>query len=132
MCPLLVRKKLAISCLLFAWICANGALLDALQVIAWGKMFAGYAQTMPVAAALNETLDPAKPCDLCLGVAAAREDLDQKQLPAAVEQKGEKLVLALHRPTSFVPENARDSWPIGPGCTALSWSETVPVPPPRV
>ena len=35
-----MRKNLAITSLLFAWLCANGALLDAVQVFAWGKMFA--------------------------------------------------------------------------------------------
>ena len=56
----LLVKKCAITFLLFAWICANGALLDVVQVFAWGKMFSGYAKSMSVSAALKETFDPAR------------------------------------------------------------------------
>ena len=58
---------------MLAWLCANGALLDLVQVFAWSRMFAGYTQTMTVGAALRETFDPAKPCELCLGVADAKD-----------------------------------------------------------
>jgi hypothetical protein len=125
-----VRKNVAILSLLFAWLCANGALLDGVQVFAWAKMFAGYTQTMTVAAALRETFDPAKPCEMCLGVAAAK-DTARKQLPASVENSTEKIVLALEAANKIVQAPVPDAWPPLAAVAALSRSEAVPVPPPR-
>src|SRR5687768_1456684 len=50
-----VRLRFAQLSLLLAWVCANGAIWDAVQVFAWSKMFVGYASTMTVPAALRET-----------------------------------------------------------------------------
>ncbi len=125
-----VRKKIAIFSLLFAWLCANGALLDAVQVLAWGKMFAGYTQTMSVAEALRETFDPAKPCAMCLGVAEAKETAKQ-QLPATVERSAEKLLLAYHANAIFVVPHSSTEWPAMLASVAPSRTEEVPVPPPR-
>jgi hypothetical protein len=125
-----VRKQVAILSLLLAWLCANGALLEGVQVFAWAKMFAGYTQSMTVAAALRETFDPAKPCEMCLGVAAAK-DTAKKQLPAAVENSTGKIVLALEAANKFVVAPVPEAWPPIATMAALSRSEAVPVPPPR-
>ena len=126
-----MKKKLAISCLLFAWICANGALLDAVQVVAWGKMFSGYAKNMSVTAALKETFDPTKPCEMCIGVATAKDDLEQKNLPATTEQNSGKLVLALSASSAFVLVDVADAWPFDRARVVPNRSDSVPVPPPR-
>ena len=127
-----MRKNLAITSLLFAWLCANGALLDAVQVFAWGKMFAENARTLPLGEALRTTFDPAKPCEFCLGVAAAKETAKQ-QLPGSVDQPStEKLVLALHssaRPFFLSPY---PDWPVTLASVPPSRTEPVPLPPPRV
>ena len=91
-----MRQTLSITCLLFAWLCANGALLDAVQVFAWGKMFAENVRTEPLGEALRATFDPAKPCQFCLGVAAAKETAKQ-QLPGSVDGASAFVVFA---PTS--------------------------------
>jgi hypothetical protein len=92
-----VKRRLPILALLGAWICANGALLDAVQVFAWARMFSQYARTMDAGAALSRTFDPSRPCNLCRTVSRAR-DHAKTQLPAAVENSGEKLILAFHQP----------------------------------
>lgn len=125
-----MRKHLAIFSLLFAWLCANGALLDGVQVFAWAKMFAGYARVMPVADALRTTFDPNKPCDMCLGVAAAKETAKQ-QLPANAERAAEKLLLACHAGTAFVMLQTTETWPAALALAAPVRIEEVPVPPPR-
>jgi hypothetical protein len=125
-----VRRHFAIVSLCFAWVCANGAIWDAAQLVAWGKMFTGYAQTMSVTAALRETFDPAKPCEMCLGVATAKETARQ-QLPQAVERSAEKLFLALHTPAPIVFEHSPDPWPAALASAAPRRTESVPVPPPR-
>jgi hypothetical protein len=126
-----MRKKIALLALLFAWLCANGALLDAAQVLAWAKMFAGYSGTMSAAAALERTFDPAKPCQMCLRVAAAKKAA-QQQLPQAIEQSSEKLILALHRSPPIIFEQLALAWPAALARVAPSRTEAVPVPPPRV
>lgn len=128
--PIPVRRHVAIASLCFAWICANGAIWDAAQVFAWGKMFAGYAQTMGLAEALRETFDPAKPCEMCVGVANAKETARQ-QLPQAVERSAEKLILALHASAPIVLLNSPDPWPAVLASAAPVRRESVPVPPPR-
>lgn len=125
-----MRKPLASICLLFAWLCANGALLDGVQVFAWAKMFAGYSQTMSASAALRATFDPAKPCDMCIGVAAAKETARQ-QLPHVVEHSAEKLLLALHTPAPVIFVNSPGDWPAAFANVAPARERSVPVPPPR-
>jgi hypothetical protein len=125
-----LRRHLATFSLLFAWICANGAIWDAVQVFAWGKMFAGYSQAMSVPAALRATFDPAKACEMCQGVATAKETAKQ-QLPRSVEQSAEKLLLALHAQAAIVFAQSGTEWPAARAGFGPLRSELVPVPPPR-
>lgn len=125
-----MRRKSAIFSLLFAWLCANGALLDGVQVFAWVKMFAGYTQTMSVPAALRETFDPTKPCEMCVGVASAK-DTTRKQLPSSVERSAEKITLALQPTPVLVIAPHAPAWPEVLPVAAVTRCESVPVPPPR-
>ena len=126
-----MRQKLAFPCLLLAWLCANGAVWDALQVVAWTRMFANYTQTMTVSAAWRETFDGAKPCAMCRGVAKAKEAA-QNQLPARGEQSEIKFVLALESVDAPVFANNQDHWArVAPGALPER-TDPVPVPPPRV
>lgn len=125
-----MRRRVATLSLLFAWICANGAIWDAVQVFAWGKMFAGYAPTFGVATALQLTFDPVKRCELCSGVAQAKETAKQ-QLPQSVERAAEKLLLAIHSPAPVLFVNSPEPWPAALASAAPERSESVPVPPPR-
>jgi hypothetical protein len=125
-----VRSRITIIPLVLAWICANGAIWDVVQVFAWGRMFAGYTQTMTIGAALRETFDPSRPCEMCSGIANAREAA-KEQVPAAVEGAVEKIVLALHSPAPLVFDRTRIKWPVMRIGIAPIRSERVPVPPPR-
>jgi hypothetical protein len=126
-----VRRKLSSLALVLAWLCANGALLDAVQVFAWAKMFAGYADTMSVGTALEKTFDPAQRCEMCEGIAAAKESSRDHQ-PRAVEHSAEKLLLALHRTAPLLLANNPGDWPATLARVAPSRTDAVPVPPPRV
>jgi hypothetical protein len=59
-----VRQRLQIVIAVFAWFMATGSQWDLAQVVAWGRMFAGYAQEMPLAAAVQKTFS-GKKCRLC-------------------------------------------------------------------
>jgi hypothetical protein len=76
------------------------------------------------------TFDPNRPCDMCLGVAAAKETAKQ-QLPAGAERAAEKIQLALHTPAALVFVFPPAAWPPVLACAAPSRTEPVPVPPPR-
>lgn len=122
-----MRRHFSVCCLFAAWLCANGALLDVAQVFAWARMFAGYAQTESVTAALRSTLDPAKPCPICLAVEKAR-DASREQQPPAATVALEKIVLICQRAEILFAPAAPREWPE----TAPAWREPVPLPPPRV
>ncbi len=125
-------KPIATAALLLAWLCANGALLDGLQVFAWTRMFANYTQSLSVTAALRATFDPAKPCELCIGVANAKENLQQKALPAATGRTTDKeLVLVLHTSAPLVLRRVAERWPRSHALSGRIRAEDVPVPPPR-
>jgi hypothetical protein len=96
--------------MIIAWACAHGAIWDVVQVVAWARMFAGNAQTMPVASALAATLDGSRPCELCSGVAAAK-DVTRKQAPQGVERSVEKLQLACEVSVTLFIEPPCSGWP---------------------
>jgi hypothetical protein len=127
-----VRKNVSIAGLLLAWLCANGALLDLVQVFAWGRMFAGYTETMNVAAALRATFDPQKPCDLCLHVADAKGVARQQSAPAPSERTAPKLDLVCDEAAPIVFATFSDDWPAAQASIAPGRVEAVDVPPPRV
>jgi hypothetical protein len=125
-----VQRTFAIASLVFAWICANGAVWDAVQVFAWARMFAGYAHTLPVGTALRETFDPGKPCQICMAVAKAKET-ERKQAPRPLERSTAKIVLACETPENIQIVPLPRAWPAAPVCAGVIRSERVPVPPPR-
>lgn len=126
-----MNRRLPLIALLLAWGCANGALLDAAQVLAWGKMFRGYAAVLPVGEALAKTFDPVSSCRLCVRVAAARRAA-REQLPAAIELSAEKLTLAVHQAAVVLPRPPAPDWPEPGALRGPSRVEAVPVRPPRV
>ncbi|MBP6505999.1 MAG: hypothetical protein KA257_00410 [Opitutaceae bacterium] len=122
-----MRRVIAISTLCLAWLCANGALWDVVQVFAWGKMVHDYSQVMPLAQAITKTFDGSAPCEICSVV----DDAKQSQPAQQVERSQEKILLACQVPEEFfviVPDFA---WPGGVDAAGLIRTERVPVPPPR-
>jgi hypothetical protein len=128
-----VRRKLSITCLVIAWLCANGTLLDVVQVVAWGRMFAGYSCDLSPLRALEKTFDVNQPCPLCVAVHKAR-DTAREQLPKDAVPGGatERLLLMLDLPPAVVLTAPEVGWPGVADATGLTRTEMVPVPPPRV
>jgi hypothetical protein len=125
----MARRLPAIS-LLLAWLCASGAMLDVAQVFAWTRMFAGYAGTESVAAAVRDTFDPGRPCAICRAVSRAREAAGQRA-PAVPPSGADRMVLICERSEVFVAGPAKREWPDAPISCAVARSGEVPVPPPR-
>jgi len=125
-----VRRILCASCLLLAWLCANGAALDLMQVFAWGRMFAGYARQMPAEAALARTFDPAKTCPLCQAVQQARK-AGREPGPAPTPNAAVRLVLIAQELDALKPPAVpSDRLEVISMCAA-GRRDPVPVPPPR-
>jgi hypothetical protein len=125
-----MSRKLASVSLLAAWLCASGAMLDVAQLVAWTRMFAGYARTESIAAAASETFDPGRPCALCRAVGKARDACDRGR-PALPSTGLEKIVLILDRASPFVTAPVSREWPEATSARALVRAADVPVPPPR-
>ncbi|WP_438481421.1 hypothetical protein [Oleiharenicola lentus] len=127
-----VRRKISIGCLLFAWLCANGAVWNTVQVVAWAKMFHDYAQVMPLAQALKVTLEGNAMCDGCV-FAQDAEDAAREQLPRDAALGGmDKFVFATELPAPIFSIEPEVSWPGVAHDVGLTRTESVPVPPPRV
>ncbi|HVS51642.1 MAG TPA: hypothetical protein VHD62_04745 [Opitutaceae bacterium] len=122
-------RRLAFVSLLAAWLCANGAVWNVAQAFAWSRMFAGYARTLSVGAALRETFDPAKPCPLCRAVQKARADQEGRQPAAAFDPS--RLDLAHEPAVALVLARPAISWPRPHAFAASARREPVPLPPPR-
>ena len=125
-----MSKRVGIVSLFFAWLCASGALLDATQVFAWGRMFVGYARTMSFEAAVIQTMDPAKPCVICTAVRRAR-DVERHDAPSAAPTTVERLLLAHVQNEPFLLPSIRTEWPEADSLPVPSWRMAVPLPPPR-
>jgi hypothetical protein len=126
-----MSRRLASISLLAAWLCASGAMLDVAQVVAWTRMFAGYARTESIVAAARETFDPGKPCALCRAVSKARDACCDRRAPAVPSAGAEKMVLILERASPFVASPEPTAWPERAPAHAPVREADVPVPPPR-
>jgi len=125
-----MRRPVSVVCLLLAWLCATGGLLDVAQVVAWTRMFATYVRTMPVGEAVSRTFDPEEPCALCLAVQKAR-DASRKQTPAPPLSVAKQLVLICHEADVVMPPSMSAA-SLDPGlASGSSWCPPVAVPPPR-
>jgi hypothetical protein len=126
-----VRKKISLTGLLLAWLCANGAIWDVMQVFAWGKMFSEYATVLSVTDALAATFDPARRCHRCIAISEAKSaGQEQGPLPSAPAET--KLVLACESPVQYLVAQSRAAWPAVQVGVAPLRIEPVILPPPRV
>ncbi len=128
-----MRRILSIVSLLLAWLCANGAVWNAVQAVAWAKMFHDYSQIMPAAKALRITFDGSAPCRLC-HIAQKAQDTAREQLPRDTALGGgmEKLLLISESAPTVVVTAPDFTWPGVVDDAGLMRTEPVPVRPPRV
>ncbi|MDB6113432.1 MAG: hypothetical protein JWQ83_71 [Lacunisphaera sp.] len=128
-----MRRKFSIGCLLLAWLCANGALWNIVQVVAWVKMLHDYSQVMSGVQAVKITFDGSAPCALCKISQHAR-DAAREQLPREDALGGDAgKILLLSECIPAVVLTAPDfRWPGVADAASPTRTEAVPVPPPRV
>jgi hypothetical protein len=99
-----MRHRIALIFTLSAWLLATGSQWDAVQTFAWGRMIVGYAQDMPIAAAVKKTFSPETMCELCHAVAAAKKSQEHDAaLPGAKSVSKVVLVFAPDRSSYLSP-----------------------------
>ena len=131
-CGHAVRRNFSLGSLLLAWLFANGAGWNVVQVVAWAKMFHDYSQVMPAAQALQLTFDGSKPCALCV-ISQKAQDAARDQLPReAALGGGDKLVLSCELPGPVILSVPDFAWPGAVDAAGPARTEAVPVRPPRV
>jgi hypothetical protein len=124
-----MSRRIAGFSLLAAWLFASGVLLDATQVLAWTRMFAGYAGHESISAAAKDTFDPARPCAICRAVGKAREA--SKAGPVAQSKTVKGPVMIFQPIDPLVIGNIELSWPAAPHERAPARCDDVQSPPPR-
>jgi hypothetical protein len=127
-----VRRRLSFAALCLAWLCANGAIWNAVQVVAWAKMINDYSRVMPLPRAIQVTFDGSAPCKLCLLTAHAREATREPLPQEAALGTADKLILSYQPAAAFVLVRPEPVWPAIGDITGSTRPEAVPVRPPRV
>jgi len=126
-----MRLRFQLSFLLSLGFIASGAQWDAVQVFAWGRMFASHARAMPLVQALSQTFD-GEPCPICRLVATARRQ-ERSPSDAPVQKTGIKTVLFFQ---TISPMQLEPPHPVmwRPDETSLVTVERSrpPLPPPRM
>lgn len=88
-----MHRKFSLILTLTAWCFATGSQWDVAQTFGWARMFAAYAQTLPVIEALEKTFSGQELCGICEIVQDARQDA-----------QGDSAAHAAAKPTGKVPE----------------------------
>jgi hypothetical protein len=122
-----MRRHLQVLTLCLAWLCANGAMWDAVQVFAWGKMIRDYAQIMSFTQAVKKTFDGSGTCEIC----AVVDDVKANTPAQQVERSHERVLLALQTSEEFLMNAPAFAWPGVAHDSGLTRTDPVPVPPPR-
>jgi|SRR5580698_10202927 hypothetical protein len=125
-----MRPRLQLCALLLAWFMVTGSQWDLVQVFAWGRMFANYSRTMPLASALQLTFQPGNMCSMCKMVKAAKQQ--QEQSPATAGKVAGKILLVFEPvPQVVVACPSFLSWSLSDRILAGFQRAAPPVPPPR-
>ena len=106
-----VRRKFSVACLLLAWLCANGAVWNVVQVVGWAKMFRDYSQVMPAAEAMQLTFSGEAPCDMCTIAQTGQDAARDNPTPAALGGATEKILLIADCAPAPVLVTPKIFWP---------------------
>jgi len=111
-----------------AWLFATGLHWDALQLVAWGNMFANYSESMTSGEALQATVQ-GETCPLCDAADEGRRQDSEHFGPGASQGKAPLLPLPSH---TFIVERPRiEEWPEFMVISEEAPLAPPPTPPPR-
>lgn len=127
-----MRRTCSLLALCFAWLCANGALWNCVQVFAWAKMLHDYSRIMAWQTAVEKTFDGSMPCEMCMMVDRAQHEQDQSPPAQMIERDTAKVLLALQEAEPVVIPTPEFGWPDTMNRIGPERIDPVEVPPPRV
>lgn len=81
------RHPIRIGLVVLVWLAASGSLWDAVQVVAWGRMWVLNLESRTAVEALAETFSEDAICGLCKTVQAAKE-APREDGPVVIEASG--------------------------------------------
>ena len=128
-----VRQRIQISVVLFAWFLATGSQWDLAQLVAWGRMFAGYSQAMDVRAAFQKTFS-GEMCPICKAVQNGKQAQDAAgSKTTEAKPLGKALDLCPLAGVAYFLSPARGQVGVLPTAVALIGRDRAepPSPPPR-
>ena len=127
-----MRRRLAFVLTLTAWLLATGSHWDVVQAVAYARMFADNARTLPLGAALTRTFSPEGRCNMCAAVDTAKQAADHANAPASAEKFSGKIVLTHEPPARFIfAIAAAPAWPDSTPSPVSAERAAPPLPPPR-
>lgn len=108
---------------------ATGAQWDFMQVVAWGRMFATYAETMSIGEAAKKTFN-GEMCDVCEVVNEAKQ---QEKTNVPTSSWKAKLTLVYQSvPSVFLRTPEPEVWSLSDREPLSAQRPVPPTPPPRV
>lgn len=124
-----VRSRFQLIVLLSAWLVAAGVPWDALQVVAWGRMFVDNSRTLPLLAAMRQTFDAKEMCGMCCAVQQAKREQRAEAVAGVGADKAPLVLQAVARVGVVAPEAER--WTTPSSQREESRRDRPPLPPPR-
>jgi hypothetical protein len=130
-----VHKRLQVVVCLSAWLIATGCQWDLVQLVAWGRMFAGYSQEMSMSAAARKTFS-GEMCSLCRAVQKGKQEQEQNSAKSSMPGKSEIKLLDACPVTAMAgitgPVRRAIGIVAGPELMIGRARMAPPLPPPRV
>ena len=127
-----MRRRFAFVLTLTAWLLATGSHWDVVQAVAYARMFADPARTLPLGAALTRTFSPEGRCNMCSAVETAKQAADHANAPASAEKFSGKIVLTHEPAARFIFALAAvPAWPDYVLPPVSAERAAPPLPPPR-
>jgi hypothetical protein len=126
-----MRHRCNLCLILLAWFAATGSQWDFVQVFAWGRMFAGYAQTMPLGRAVSLTFEPDNLCSICRMVKEARQHQDESGVPQSGSAAGKAPLVFQAAQRVVVEKPAVARWWASEPTAQDVLRAAPPIPPPR-
>lgn len=123
-------RRLQLCSVLFAWLLATGSHWDLVQTFAWGRMFGGYVQTMPLTEAIRLTFAPDNLCPMCEMVKEAKQQKGDTALPS-LKLDGKILLVFLPASQPEVVATTAEPWVLQDEALPVTERAAPPLPPPR-
>ncbi len=125
-------RRFQLCCVLVAWLLATGGQWHVVQSVAWVRMIANYARTMPLDEAVRLTFTADNMCGVCELVSAAQQQSGHNEvLPVGTSLDTKAPLTFPPRPDNFFVTVSAPKWSLSDQALPVSERSAPPLPPPR-